>query len=427
MESARNRVFQLHLGELKIMPWVGRLSVFAAAAALLVLVAYQGSRALQYFSSHEETDDAYVTAHLHQISTRVNGTVEKVLVDDNEHVKKGQVLFVLDPSDYQVKAAQALASLKQAERSASAAQVSIDFQGTSAHGEETNAQGLTDNALAAITRSQAEVREAQANIEVARANLAAKEAELARAATDYARFENLEREGAISTSQRDSAKRDYLVAMENTNSARNAITQATERLEQAKQSVIESKAQFTKAQAQVQLAKASNVQTHVIERKYETELAAVSTAAALLKEAELNLSYTKIVAPIDGRVGKKTVEEGQRVEPGQQLMTIVSDEPWVVANYKETQLKNMKKGQKVEIKIDSFPNHKFEGTVLSFSPGSGSSFAILPSDNATGNFTKIVQRVPVKILFTPESLDGYEDRVTPGLSAVTNVHVLGEE
>lgn len=388
---------------------------------LVAVGGYFGVNSFNYLSSHEETDDAYVTGHLHQVSTRINGTVDQVLVDDNEHVKQGQVIVLLDPRDYKVKVDQALAALLQAQRHAKTAQSSVSFQDTTARGKDENARGSIDNAIAAISRSEAQVGEAKAGIEAAKSDLAAKEAELERAETDYHRFDALESEGAISTSQRDATKRDYLVAMQNRNSARTAITEAMERLAQAQQTVSTSKADLTKAEAEVQLARASNVQTEVNQRQWETDMAAVEQAKAALNEAQLNLSYTKIVAPTSGRIGKKTVEEGQRVEPGQPLLTVVSDDPWVVANYKETQLKKMQAGQKVEIKVDSFPDHKFEGTVLSFSPASGASFAVLPSDNATGNFTKIVQRVPVKILFTSESIRGYEDRMTPGLSVVTSV------
>lgn len=403
--------------------WIKIAVVASVSIGLISVAAYFGFNAFQHFSSHEETDDAYVTGHLHQVSTRVNGTVENVLVDDNEHVRQGQLLVTLDPRDFKVRVDQALANLSQAERRARTAQTSIDFQDTTAQGQDINARGSIDNALAAISRSQAEVRESQARIEAAQATLLAKEAELDRAETDYHRFENLEREGAISTSQRDSAKRDYLVALEVRNTSRKEVAQATERLQQAQQTVLTSKADLTKAEAQVQLAKASAVQTKVSEHQFQTDLAAIASAKSALHEAQLNLSYTNIIAPTTGRVGKKIVEAGQRVEPGQPLLTIVADNPWVVANYKETQLKHMHAGQTVDIKIDAFPDHKFEGTVLSFSPASGSSFAVLPSDNATGNFTKIVQRVPVKILFTNQSLAGYEDRMAPGLSAITSVDV----
>lgn len=409
----------------------GKLLKAILIGALLTAVLSAGAvaayRAFQHISSHEETDDAYVTGHLHQVSTRVNGTVEKVLVDDNQHVKAGQLLVLLDPKDYKVKVDQALANLLQAEQQAKAAGKSVTFQDTTAKGQSADAQGSIDNAIATIQKSEAAVRETQASIQSAESQLAAKEAELTRAEADYKRFATLEKEGAISTSQKDAAKRDYLVALGNRDAAREVITQATERFVQAQQSVKTSKADLTKAEAQVQLAKASAVQTEVNQGKFETDLAAIAAAKAAVHEAELNLSYTKIIAPTSGRIGKKTVEEGQRIEPGQPLLTIVSDDLWVVANYKETQLKQMKSGQEVEIKIDSFPDHKFEGKVQSFSPASGASFAVLPSDNATGNFTKIVQRVPVKILFAPGSIKGFEDRLAPGLSVVTSVALREQE
>ncbi len=402
---------------------IAKLAAGILVVALVIVGAYYGSEAYVQMRNHQETDDAYVTGHLHQVSSRINGTVEQVVVDDNEHVQKGQLLVELDPRDYKVKVTQTLANLEQARRRAMAAQSSVTFQDTTAQGQDTNARGSIDNAVAAISRSGAAVREAEMNIEANQSNLAAKEAELERAEADYNRFDHLEKEGAISTSQKDSAKRDYLVALDTRNYARNVVLQAFQRLEQAKQTVITTKADLTKAQAQIQLAKASSVQTKVTEHQYQTDLAAISGAQAALDEAQLNLSYTHIVAPVSGRVGKKTVEEGQRIEPGQPLLTIVQDHPWVVANYKETQLKQMRIGQMVEIIIDSIPDHKFEGRVLSFAPASGSSFAVLPSDNATGNFTKIVQRIPVKIAFTSDSLSGYEDLMTPGLSVITSVNI----
>ncbi|MCB9469909.1 MAG: HlyD family secretion protein [Candidatus Obscuribacterales bacterium] len=402
-----------------------RLALGLVAVALLGLGGFYGKQSFDHLISHEETDDAYVTGHLHQVSSRVQGTVETVLVDDNEHVRKGQVLVTLDPRDFEVKVNQALASLKQAERRANAARTSIAFQETTARGQDTDARGSIDSAMAAISKSEASVREAKAGIEKAKSDLVAREAEVERSSRDYKRYIALEKEGAVTTMERDGARRDYQVAVANRDAARNAITEATGRLDQAKESVLSGKAALTRAQGQIELARASTVQTRVSEHQYETDMAAVAAASASLKEAELNLSYTKIVAPAAGRVGKKTVEEGHRIEPGQPLLTVVSDDAWVVANYKETQIKAMHPGQRVAIKIDSLPEHQFIGRVESFAPASGASFALLPSDNATGNFTKIVQRVPVKILFEPASIAGFEDRIVPGLSVVTSVNIKG--
>ncbi len=402
-----------------------RLTLSLVVLVVLALGGLYGKQAFDHIASHEETDDAYITGHLHQVSSRVQGTVETVLVDDNEHVRKGQVLVTLDPRDFEVKVNQALASLKQAERRASAARTSITFQETAARGQDTDARGSIESAMAAISRSEASVREARAGIDKAKSDLAAREAEVERATRDYKRYIALEKEGAVTTMERDGARRDYQVAVANRDAARNAIREATERLDQAKESVLSGKAALTRARGQIELARASTVQTRVSEHQYETDMAAVAAAAASLKEAELNLSYTKIIAPAAGRVGKKTVEEGHRIEPGQPLLTVVSDDAWVVANYKETQIKAMHPGQRVAIKIDSLPEHKFIGRVESFAPASGASFALLPSDNATGNFTKIVQRVPVKILFEPASIAGFEDRIVPGLSVVTSVNIKG--
>jgi multidrug resistance efflux pump len=156
-----------------------------------------------------------------------------------------------------------------------------------------------------------------------------------------------------------------------------------------------------------------NATTEVNRAQYDAAKAAIAQAEASLKDAQLQLSYTNIVAPSSGRIGRKTVEVGQRVQPGSPLMAIVESEYWVTANFKETQLKDIKPGQEVEIKLDAFPNHPFVGRVDSISPASGAQFALLPPDNATGNFTKVVQRIPVKVVFDPQSIQGYESRITP--------------
>jgi membrane fusion protein (multidrug efflux system) len=155
--------------------------------------------------------------------------------------------------------------------------------------------------------------------------------------------------------------------------------------------------------------------------QYQAAQAAIAQAEASLKDAQLQLSYTNIVAPTSGRIGRKTVEVGQRVQPGSPLMAIVGNDYWVTANFKETQMEDIKPGEKVEVELDAFPHHKFVGRVDSISPASGSQFALLPPDNATGNFTKVVQRIPVKITLDSQSIKGYESRITPGMSAVVSV------
>lgn len=262
--------------------------ITVAVVALLVIGYF-----LYEATIHESTDDAYTTGHVHDIAARVTGTVLKVNVDDNERVKQGEVLVVLDPTDFEVQVAQA-------------------------------------------------------------------EANYAKAKADDERAQKLQGNGAIS------------------------------------------------------------------QQDYDQYDAALKVAATQLENAKNQLAYTVIRSPTDGRIGHKSVETGNRVTSGSALMAVVGD-AWVVANYKETQLGKMRVGQPATINIDAIPGKTFRGFVDSWSPGSGSVFALLPPDNATGNFTKIVQRVPVKIRFDQDSIRGYEQRIVPGLSCETEVLLRGGE
>jgi membrane fusion protein (multidrug efflux system) len=407
----------------------GKIKLLAIATAALLFIGGGTAAAVNWFSyltAHQETDDAYVTGHLHQISSRINGTVEQVLIDDNEHVKAGQVIAVLDPCDYQVKVNQAMAALSSAQKNANTAFTTISLASTTALGQQTNAAGAVDDARATISKSEAAVRESLAAIEHAKDDLIGKEAEMKRAEVDDKRFADLAADEAVSQQQADNAHRDFIVAMKARDMASKQIVQANAQYEQAIETVKKARAQLVQTQGQVELARASKVQTQVNSNQFDTAKAAIDQAKANLQEAELNLSYTTIVAPTAGRIGKKSVEVGQRVEPGQPLVTLVSDDLWVVANFKETQLTQMRPHQKVQLKVDSFPGHVFAGTIDSISPGSGQSFAVLPSDNATGNFTKIVQRVPVKVTFDERSLGEFKNLIVPGMSVIVEVEVHNE-
>lgn len=400
-----------------------KVLIAGLAIGLFGFASVSGYHAYNHFTSHQETEDAYTTGHQHQISTRVNGTVEKVLVDDNEHVKKGQVLAILDPRDYEVRVSQARASLELAINQAEAAKKSIVLSSSTATGKSTEAEAGLVDAEAAVSRAEAALLEAQAAVPKAEADLRAKEAEETRAKADGRRFVRLANEGAVSYQDRDGAVRDYEVAKSSREAAGELLKQSRFKLVQATHAVNMAKAQVNQSRGLVQQADATHVQTQVNEKQFDVAKSSIHQAEVQLHDAELQLSYTKIIAPVDGRVGKKTVEPGQRIQPGQQLMTIVADDIWVVANFKETQLERLRPHQAVEIKIDSFPNQKFIGTVDSVSPGSGASFALLPPDNATGNFTKIVQRVPVKIRFDRASTKGFENLLVPGMSAIVSVDV----
>lgn len=405
------------------MPQRRKRILLAALGVGVVVAGVFGFRWWQYASTHEETDDAFVIGHIHPVSSRVNGTVIAVLVNDNEQVQQGQVLVRLDPRDFQNQVRQVQAALTEAQRQAETASNQIELSAQTAQGTTTEAQGNVSGASATIATAQAAVEEAQAGIPTAQAQVTEAEATLRREEADYNRYSTLFQQGAISAQQFESARTAYQVALAQRNSAEQAVTQAQARLARAQQEVARAQAQLAASQGGLQQAQAGQVQTQVNRNQYQAALAAVSQAQAQLKNAQLQLSYTTITAPTPGTIGNRNVEVGERVQPGTPLMAVVDGESWVVANFKETQLEEMQPGQPVEIRLDAFQNHSFTGRVESFSPASGSQFALLPPDNATGNFTKVVQRIPVKVVFDDRSLQGYEDRITPGMSAVVSVEV----
>ena len=423
--------------------------IFAIAGIGAIVAGNFGYNWWQYTSTHEETDNATVAGHIHQVSSRINGTVSEIEVNDNQLVQKGQLLVKLDPRDFEAKALQAQAALEAAKRQANAAQATIPLAAETTQAKTVQAQGdvtaatsaistaqaAVEEAKTAIPSAQAAVAEAQAGIPAAQAQVSQADATLQKAQTDYNRYATLYQQGAIARQQLDTAKAAYEVARAQKSAAEQGVQQAQARLAQARQGVARAQSQLAQAQAGVasaqaklaaskgglQQATASGQQTQVNRAQYAAAQSAIAQAEASLKDAQLQLSYTNISAPSSGRVGRKTIEVGQRVQPGSSLMAIVENDYWVTANFKETQLEEIKPGQEVEIKLDAFPHRVFKGRVDSVSPASGSKFALLPPDNATGNFTKIVQRIPVKIIFDSQSIQGYESRITPGMSAVVSV------
>ena len=395
--------------------------IFAVVGIAAITASVFGYRYWSYASTHEETDNATVAGHIHQVSSRINGTVSEVEVNDNQLVQKGQLLLKLDPRDLQMKALQAQAALDAAQREANAAQTSIRLAAQNAQAQTTQAQGNISDAQAGISAAQASVTEARAGIPAAQAAVAQANANLQRTQADYNRYQSLYSQGAIPRQQLDNAKAAYEVALAQRNSAQQGVQQAQAKLAQAIQGVSSAQAKLAQSRGGLQQATATGVQTDVNRAQYEAARAAIAQAEASLKDAQLQLSYTNITALSNGRVGRKSVEVGQRVQPGSPLLAIVEGDYWVSANFKETQLEDMKPGQEVEIKLDAFAHHTFTGRVDSISPASGSQFALLPPDNATGNFTKVVQRIPVKVTFDPQSIQGYESRITPGMSAVVSV------
>jgi membrane fusion protein (multidrug efflux system) len=393
----------------------------AAGVVALIFVLVSGTQYILWFLSHEKTDDAYVSGHLHPISARVTGTVQQVLIDDNQHVVEGQTLVILDPKDFQVHLDQAKAALDVATKQAETAQAAVRSVSQSATAQATQAKGAIGEAEASISAAKAEVAAAEAGVPRAQAQLQQANATLQREEQDLHRYEDLVAKEQVSRQTLDHARANYQIALAAQSVASEQVRQAEAQLAQARQGVAKTQALLVTSQGSLQSAQAAHLDTHVREGQYAAASAAVAQSTAALADAELQLSYTVVKAPVSGRIGSKSVEVGQRVQVGQPLMAIVEDKLWVVANFKETQLEKIRANQPVELKIDSFPHHKFYGHVDSIAPGSGNEFALLPSDNATGNFTKIVQRVPVKILIDPESARGYEGLLSPGISVVVSV------
>jgi membrane fusion protein (multidrug efflux system) len=324
----------------------------------VVLVAGIGALLFWLHARHyEKTDDAFITGHLTRMSPRVGGQVIKVLIDDNQRVKRGDVLVELDPADYQASVDQASAEL-------------------------ASAQGK-------LAEAQAEVRTGEATAGQSEAAQNASETEVERTAADLKRYEAVDLR-AISEQQLDSA--------------RAAARSAQANLEAARKKTMASKAQVVYSEAEV-----------------KTEEANVQKARAALEQARLNLSYTRITAPEDGRITNKTVEPGVYAQPGQVLFSLVPLDVWVIANYKETQITDMRIGQTVSLKVDAYPDVDFSGRVDSFQSGTGAAFSLLPPENATGNYVKVVQRVPVKIVFDPHPDERY--LIAPGMSVTPRVKV----
>jgi membrane fusion protein, multidrug efflux system len=400
-----------------------RIIVSALLIVGAIAVGVFGYRWWRFAATHQETDNAYVAGDINPINARIAGTVIDVAVQDNQIVSPGTVLVKLDPRDYEVALQQAKAALEVARAQANVAQANIGVVATNAQGQTTQAQGNIDAAAATVAASESQVIEAQSGIPAAQAQLAQIEASLVKADLDYKRYGRLVQDGAISQQQFEAAKATYDATIAQRNAARELVQQAAAKLALAQSNRSNSQAKLGATQGNLQQANATGQQTAVSRQQYKAAQAAVAQAEAQVKNAELQLSYLVLKAPANGQVGNKTVQVGQRVQPGQTLMSLVQQQPWVVANFKETQLKQIQPGQKVEIKLDAVPNHPFVGRIDSLAPASGAKFALLPPDNATGNFTKIVQRVPVKVVFDADSLRGYESKLTAGMSVAVTVEV----
>jgi membrane fusion protein, multidrug efflux system len=352
----------------------------------------------------ETTDDAQIDGDVVAVSTRVGGAVAKVLVVDNQQVKKGERLVEIDPADLTAKEKQAEAELAAAKAEAQAADAQVAIVSATSKG------GLSA-ARAQLTGSATSVSGAEAQIQSARAALARAQVQADQADTDLARVESLLKDQAIPKAEGDTAR-------SNAQAAHAAVAEAQAQLAAAQDSKRAAVAHIAESVARVE--QSTPVEAQLASAKANADLAhaRADAAEASLAQAKLQLSYATIDAPVDGMLSRLAVHPGQLVVAGQQLVSVVPNNTYVIANFKETQVGRMHVGQKAEIDVDAFPGRTFEGRVESTSPGTGARFSMLPPDNASGNFVKVVQRVPVKIVWIDPPTDV---TLAAGLSADVTV------
>jgi membrane fusion protein, multidrug efflux system len=385
---------------------VSRRSRMLVIAALLVLIV-GGALVYRHYAGSESTDDAQIDGYISPISSRISGYVMRVSVDDNQFVKAGMVLVEIDPRDYEVALNSARAAYANDLATARAAQVNVPITSANTSSALTTAEADVANARSGVAAAEGQFEAAQAAFRQAQANDA-------KAQDDVNRYRQLAEKEEISQQQ-------YFQAVTAERSTAAAVEGGRAAALAAQHQVAQARSRLAQAQAGLEFARTGPRQVSAQRSRALAADAAVERAKAAVDQAELSLQYTKIVAPVDGIVGKRSVQVGQNVAPGQQLMQIVPVENiWVTANFKETQLRSMRPGQPARISVDAY-KREFNGHVDSIAGASGAVFSLLPPENATGNYVKVVQRIPVKIIF--EKGQDPQHLLRPGMSAEPKVRI----
>jgi len=381
-----------------------RRNIIIVAAVLVLLVG--GFFLWRYLSSYESTDDAQADVHLYPVSARISGYVIRVNVDDNQWVQKGTVLVEIDPTDYEVAVTQAQAALNSAEATAQSLNITVPIT-------SINTTSQLSSTASDITSADAGIIAAQKQLSAAHSQLEEAEANDVKVQDDLHRYKLL-------VDKREVAEQVYDQALAAARSSTAAVAAAHANESAAQQFVEQAQSRLVQAQANHKSAETGPQQVSSTRARVRAAIADVEEKRALLAQAQLNLQYTKIVAPVTGEVNK-TVVVGLNVQAGQQLLTVVPlEEVWVTANFKETQLKHMQVGQKADIKIDS-TGRTLKGHVDSIAGATGPLFSLLPPENATGNYVKIVQRIPVKIVLEPG--ENRDRQLRPGMNVVPDVYL----
>lgn len=374
---------------------------------ILVVLLVGGFFLWRYFASYEFTDDAQIDGHINSVSARVSGHVTKLNVEDNQYVEKGTLLVEIDPTDYQVAVDRARADYADAQAQASAAGINIPVTDVSTSSQVASAQANVANTKSGIVAARQQLDAAQAQVAEAEANDA-------KAQSDLVRYKQLIDKQEISHQQYDAAVAAAKSGTANVAAAKSAAAAATAQVEQAQSKLAQAEADLRTAQTAPQTMR-------VIRARAASAQAVAERKRAELQQAELNLQYTKVVAPVTGAVTGRTVEVGQNVQVGGEMMKIIPlEDIWVTANFKETQLREMKAGQRSTIDVDA-NGKSYKGHVESIAGASGARFSLLPPENATGNYVKVVQRIPVKIILEPGETKAHDLR--PGMSVTPKVWI----
>jgi membrane fusion protein (multidrug efflux system) len=398
--SAEDRKFSPRV---YIAPKTRRRTLIIVAAIVLLI---GGVLLWRYLSTYESTDDAQVDVHLYPVSARISGYVIKVNVDDNQWVQAGTVLVEIDPKDYEVAVAQAQANLANAEATAQSLNITVPITSVNTTSQLKSTASDIENTQAGIVAAQRQLTAAHAQVEEAEANDV-------RVQDDLKRYKLL-------VDKREVAQQIYDQALASAKASTAAVAAAQANESAAQQFVQQAQSKLVEAEANHQSAETGPQQVSSTKARARAAIADVEQKRALLQQAQLNLQYTKIIAPVSGEVNKSVVV-GLNVQAGQQMLTVVPlDQVWVTANFKETQLRHMKVGQRAKIHVDS-TGHTFKGHVDSIAGATGPTFSLLPPENATGNYVKIVQRIPVKIVLDAGENSNRELR--PGMNVVPNVYL----
>ncbi len=404
-------------------PHKGRRTFIRAIGLVIALavVAAGSFYAWKYFSAYQSTDDAQVDGNINAISARINGYVVDVPVDNERYVKAGEVLARIDPKDYSVAVARAEADLAAAEAALQGSRTDVPVTSTTTGSQLVSAQSGKVDAAAALAGAQRQLSAARARLITAQANVREAEATYKKNADDVVRYKLLVDKDEIADQIYDTAVNTANSANATVEARRSAVAEAEDNVRVAQSAVDQANARIAQADASIQAALTAPQQVAISEARAKASAAQVLEKRAAVEQARLNLSYCTIVAPVTGIIQKKSVEVGSNVSPGQELMAVVPlDDIWVTADFKEAQLRHMKAGQRVTFSVDAY-GREYKGKVTGIGGASGSLLSLLPPENATGNFVKVVQRLPVRIDIDPNQNE--DQRLRPGMSVEPKVYV----